>query len=312
MLQQGPFVVSAGGPQYLGRFGLRILQRRSPAARGFLQITLTNSSRRLRLRSSNVQSFAVSATGQLAQLSKVEGHMHRLMVDSQVLDFEVTGETVHFCKGDAMEEPSCQAPSTGASLQWRRCMAATAAHAGPIREVFAAPWVVVVPDDPTPLELRLGAYFATGHLVAVGSATQLRTSSTSTETSRRVLLGTVERLRTLQGADWPVELNAEGPPTITVAGCTFTGDGSGGYGAVFRAPGQELVITATDERALKDLVTFSFATNQPHTRAPMSNMLPDFLITGPDFAWKGYGGVVAAGFWDERWRAAPNSAYLQC
>ena len=28
---------------------------------------------------------------------------------------------------------------------------ATAAHAGPIREVFAAPWVVVVvPDDPTP------------------------------------------------------------------------------------------------------------------------------------------------------------------
>ena len=58
---------------------------------------------------------------------------------------------------------------------------------------------------PRPLELRLGAYFATGHLVAVGSATQLRTSSTSTETSRRVLLGTVERLRTLQGADWPVE-----------------------------------------------------------------------------------------------------------
>ena len=49
---------------------------------------------------------------------------------------------------------------------------------------------------PRPLELSLGAYFATGHLVAVGSATQLRTSSTSTETSRRVLLGTVERGQT--------------------------------------------------------------------------------------------------------------------
>ena len=34
----GPVVVSAGGPQYLGRFGLRILQRRAPAARGFLQV----------------------------------------------------------------------------------------------------------------------------------------------------------------------------------------------------------------------------------------------------------------------------------
>ena len=62
---------------------------------------------------------------------------------------------------------------------------------------------------PRPLELRLGAYFATGHLVAVGSATQLRTESETTAstsaTARRVLLGTVERLRRRQEADWPVE-----------------------------------------------------------------------------------------------------------
>jgi len=49
-------------------------------------------------------------------------------------------------------------------------------------------------------------------------------------------------------------------------------------------------LPSTVSHLLQDLVTFSFATNQPHTRAPMSNMLPDFLITGPDFAWKGYGG----------------------
>ena len=34
-----------------------------------------------------------------------------------------------------------------------------------------------------------------------------------------------------------------------------------------------------------DLVSYSFATNQPHTRAPMSNMLPDFMVVGPDFRW---------------------------
>ena len=49
-------------------------------------------------------------------------------------------------------------------------------------------------------------------------------------------------------------------------------------------------LPSTVSHLLQDLVTFSFATNQPHTRAPMSNMLPDFLITGPEFAWKGYGG----------------------
>ena len=37
-------------------------------------------------------------------------------------------------------------------------------------------------------------------------------------------------------------------------------------------------------------MTYSFASNQPHTRAPMSNMLPDVMVTGPDFLWKGYGG----------------------
>mmetsp|Transcript_75927 Transcript_75927/g.213912 ORF Transcript_75927/g.213912 Transcript_75927/m.213912 type:complete len:140 (+) Transcript_75927:78-497(+) len=67
-----------------------------------------------------------------------------------------------------------------------------------------------------------------------------------------------------------------------------------------------------DVEALLDLVSFSFATNQPHTRAPMSNMLPDFVVSGPDFRWRGYGGIVAAGYWDAEWRVATQSAYFQC
>mmetsp|Transcript_122101 Transcript_122101/g.390516 ORF Transcript_122101/g.390516 Transcript_122101/m.390516 type:complete len:233 (+) Transcript_122101:135-833(+) len=65
-------------------------------------------------------------------------------------------------------------------------------------------------------------------------------------------------------------------------------------------------------QALLDLVSFSFATNQPHTRAPLSNMLPDFVVSGPDFRWRGYGGIVAAGYWDAEWRVATQSAYFQC
>ena len=53
---------------------------------------------------------------------------------------------------------------------------------------------------------------------------------------------------------WGEATPSPGPPSIAVAGCTFAADdtaGGGGYGAVFRTPQQELVITATDERALK-------------------------------------------------------------
>ena len=33
--------------------------------------------------------------------------------------------------------------------------------------------------------------------------------------------------------------------------------------------------------------------------------MPDYIVTGPDFAAKGYGGLLAAGFLDHRWRVAP-------
>ena len=50
---------------------------------------------------------------------------------------------------------------------------------------------------------------------------------------------------------------------------------------------------------------------QAHTRAPFSNMLPDFLITGPDFEWKGHGGILGAGFFDGLWGVGEGS-YLPC
>ena len=95
-------------------------------------------------------------------------------------------------------------------------------------------------------------------------------------------------------------------------GATFLAPAGGAAGADGAGPLLDLVVTATDAKALVDLVSFSFATNQAHTRAPMSNMLPDFMVTGPDFRWRGYGGIVAAGYWDANWRVAPQSAYFQC
>ena len=69
----------------------------------------------------------------------------------------------------------------------------------------------------------------------------------------------------------------------------------------------DLVVTAADADALALITASAFTTNQPHTRAPFSNMLPDVLVIGPDFEWQGHGGVLAAGFFDGAWRAAENS-----
>lgn len=36
----------------------------------------------------------------------------------------------------------------------------------------------------------------------------------------------------------------------------------------------------------------------------------DFLITGPDYAWRGVGGIRAAGFWAADWAVDERSAYF--
>ncbi|KAH8044740.1 hypothetical protein JL722_14525 [Aureococcus anophagefferens] len=54
----------------------------------------------------------------------------------------------------------------------------------------------------------------------------------------------------------------------------------------------------------------TFASNQPHTRAPFSNMLPDFVLVDEDARWTGVGGVRAAGYFDDAWGVA--SGFFSC
>ena len=37
--------------------------------------------------------------------------------------------------------------------------------------------------------------------------------------------------------------------------------------------------------------------------------LPDYLVTAPDFAAKGYGGLLTAGFFDSRWRVSESASW---
>eukprot|EP00281_Chroomonas_sp_CCMP1168_P008653 CAMPEP_0206257766 /NCGR_PEP_ID=MMETSP0047_2-20121206/25530_1 /ASSEMBLY_ACC=CAM_ASM_000192 /TAXON_ID=195065 /ORGANISM="Chroomonas mesostigmatica_cf, Strain CCMP1168" /LENGTH=42 /DNA_ID= /DNA_START= /DNA_END= /DNA_ORIENTATION= len=41
-------------------------------------------------------------------------------------------------------------------------------------------------------------------------------------------------------------------------------------------------------------------------------MVPDYLISGPTYKWRGYGGVLAAGFWGNNWEWLPEAGYAQC
>ena len=73
------------------------------------------------------------------------------------------------------------------------------AQLGPIRAVFAAPWAVVVPDEPSPVELELAVFIANGHAIAIGTSTRVVRASEAPPELNHVLLG-----RHAPADAWPV------------------------------------------------------------------------------------------------------------
>ena len=105
---------------------------------------------------------------------------------------------------------------------------------------------------------------------------------------------------------------------FAVGPCVFYGPR---HGLAFTAPRWEdqagdggrafidLVVTGTDASGLLDLTTYHHATL---ARPPFANMAPDFFVSGPDYKAKGFGGLVAAGFWGARWEWRDDSAFMEC
>ena len=88
----------------------------------------------------------------------------------------------------------------------------------------------------------------------------------------------------------------------------FTGEcafSSPQTGAVFLAPHAgsrlALVISGNSIEGIRDAVHLATPTIPPMTRSPFSNMVPDYVITGPQFRARGPGGYLCAGFWNNRW-----------
>ena len=88
---------------------------------------------------------------------------------------------------------------------------------------------------------------------------------------------------------------------------------SSGVGALLLGPkpgGGLALIVEGDSRGLRDALAAGEPTIPPMARAPFSNTLPDYIVVGPEFAAKGYGGLLAAGFFDHSWKVAESSSYL--
>eukprot|EP01062_Namystynia_karyoxenos_P058746 TRINITY_DN50229_c0_g1_i1.p1 TRINITY_DN50229_c0_g1~~TRINITY_DN50229_c0_g1_i1.p1 ORF type:complete len:1059 (+),score=218.23 TRINITY_DN50229_c0_g1_i1:80-3256(+) len=109
--------------------------------------------------------------------------------------------------------------------------------------------------------------------------------------------------------------------SFSLAGCRFAanstgvlhwgvadvGGGAGGAGLL-----PYIVAAGSDRRGFDDVVSLATPTIPPMVRSPFTNMLPDYVVTGPRFRRDGTGGYLAAGFWSNDWVAQREVGYLRC
>ncbi|XP_078345602.1 uncharacterized protein LOC144631097 isoform X1 [Oculina patagonica] len=101
--------------------------------------------------------------------------------------------------------------------------------------------------------------------------------------------------------------------SLALGGCTFS---SPQTGAVFLAPHAgsrlALVISGNSIEGIRDAVHLATPTIPPMTRSPFSNMVPDYVITGPLFRARGPGGYLCSGFWNNRWGYGRETSSCVC
>ncbi|XP_071079851.1 uncharacterized protein [Haliotis cracherodii] len=73
-----------------------------------------------------------------------------------------------------------------------------------------------------------------------------------------------------------------------------------------------LVLMGLSEEGLMDIISLATPTIPPMARSPFSNLVPDYVITGPDFGWKGPGGFSCAGFYGNQWEYRSDLSSCSC
>ncbi|KAJ8309431.1 hypothetical protein KUTeg_014305 [Tegillarca granosa] len=100
---------------------------------------------------------------------------------------------------------------------------------------------------------------------------------------------------------------------ISLEDCSFTDDRNGFLSlAPHGSNNLALLLMGNSLRGLLDVVTLATPTIPPMTRSPFSNLLPDFVVTGPEFGLKGPGGFHCAGFWGNKWEYRSDLSSCVC
>ena len=317
-----------------GRGGWRITQTHQPALMSTVRIRNGSSttSGELELATRNVRRLlapreVVLAADGSAVGVRIDGE--RVLLEG-VLESQGDRGPLEFCRLALPTSPSTS-PSTSLTTspsQWRVCDAAWdeaergPSTAGPMRQAMQSRFAIVPGDGggdaSSAAELeRLAVYLGNLFVLTSDASPPIVVDVDARLDGEHNLVlvgGPRENAATRVVADYwaSVGHGASWSPggVLHIGGCALP---SSGVGALILGPrpggGLALVIDG-DDTGRRDAVAAGEPTIPPMARSPFSNTLPDYIVTGPTFAAQGFGGLLAAGFFDYRWRVAPSASFL--
>ena len=332
-------VVSLNPATFHGVNGVRILQQDVPGRTSRMQVSIEPD--RWVLSSSNVRRFSIrSVSGAIATLVLPDAGV---VIDGQAVPRESmlplgehsVGQPVHLARS-TVDRGWSVVTSVDFEVTERG-----PSNYGPMRQVFTKPWKVVVGGAATWAKatagtsaadaarqmyqdnLDLAVYVANSHFASTGTAVQIinDTTASSTDADTRchhVLIGLEGSHAWLSAPTFrhraPFKIQADGGLQLRGAACVFAGPGAG---LVTLAPVGNgrlaLVLTGTDVDGMRAASFGMFASSQSLTRGVFSNMLPDFLLVrASEFRLKGYGGILAAGYYDTDWAISEPASRVEC
>eukprot|EP00051_Salpingoeca_urceolata_P014544 m.185404 g.185404 ORF g.185404 m.185404 type:complete len:998 (+) comp18116_c0_seq7:2010-5003(+) len=235
-----------------------------------------------------------------------------LIIDDNHLKTDGTIESaaaIYFCRGCDNGECAWKSCDTPNKHEQRVLL-----QHGPMRRVFEAPFVIVAGasvEAEAHFNIEMAVFIANQFLLTSDAAAPVLNDTDvdadSLERHNLLLIGTPESNSIIRRLLASTEVAL--PPFTLAAGhmqlasCRFS---EARTGAMFLLPlangGLAAIITGNSAEGMEDVVSMAIPTVPPMARSPFSNMIPDFVVTGPQTRAKGPGGWLCAGFWGNTWQ----------
>ena len=316
------FSLRGVNPATLGsRGGLSILQLRVPYRAGSLEVSITGGYDNWAVRTTNVRRLQFEPELMRAYVQSGWYPVRSVSVDGQWLEFgaDVLSGWVPATAVCQEREGGGGTWSLDADDKWR-ARERTPGQYGPASTVFEGPVTVVYGDSDWALaaavHLANDLYSQGRYSVEVLAHTDALGLLSAEASTNLVVIGERHSNTVLDAlaSRWEEEEAGALVGHSTSTNALHLGGGSyagPGLGVQYLAPlpGRDrlvLVVSGTDAEGT--LAACQLFMGYQGYKSGM--MIPDFMIVDQTFAWAGTGGVRAAGFWGNDWRASPLNSYL--